>query len=226
MRLESLKLVEGRQRRIGVVQVNHKTDDDLIFLDMIEERATTSFGIQRPPEGMLHQPWPVQGRINLPQLLDAEAILLRLAALVQLEAGDDLLGQRPSRALGEKRVFSPQLHASSKRVFRLRGGANARVAGSDSEPFALLSEQDFGCSEARIDFNAERFCFGAEIAADIAQRTDKIPVIVQQRRHEEIWQPDAAGGAEQIELVLGDRYFERTVGIFAPARKQFVEANR
>ena len=81
----------------------------------------------------------------------------------------------------------------------------------------LSSNRDFGCSEARIDFNAKRFGLGAKIAADIAQRTDKIAVIVHQRRHEEIWQANAAGGAEQIELVLGDLYLERTVGIFAPA---------
>src|ERR1700722_4130851 len=78
MRLESLELVEGRQRRIGVVQVNHKTNDDLIVLDMVEERPPASFGIQRPPERMLDQPRRVQGRIDLPQLLDADAILLRL----------------------------------------------------------------------------------------------------------------------------------------------------
>src|ERR1700688_3348208 len=100
---------------------------------MIEERPAASFGIQRRPEGMLHKPRQVQGRIDLPQLLDADAILLRLAALVQLEARDQLLGQRSSRALGENRVFAPQFHAASKTVFRLAVAAYAHVAGGDPE---------------------------------------------------------------------------------------------
>ena len=41
MGLKPLELVEGRQVRIAVVQVQHKTDRDLVVLQVIDEPAAT-----------------------------------------------------------------------------------------------------------------------------------------------------------------------------------------
>ena len=80
------------------------------------------------------------------------------------------------RAPSAKSVYFPR--SSMPRVkesLRLAVAANARVAGGDSKHFARLSEQDFGCGEARIDFNSKRFGFGGEIATDIASEPTKFP---------------------------------------------------
>ena len=174
---------------------------------------------------MLQHARLVLGRINLPEFLQADAEFLRLAPFVQLEFGDKLFRQRTARALGEKRVFAAQLHATDKGVLGLAVAANAHVAGGDAEDFALVAEQKLDRSETRIDFHAEFFRLGAEIAADIAERADEIAVIIHHRRHEEIGQAQPAGGAEQVEMVVRDLEFQRRVGVFAPPRQQLVKAD-
>ena len=83
MRLEALEFVEGRQRRILVVEVNDEADDDLIVLDMIEERAASGLRVERPAERVLDAAGLVLRRIDLPEFLQADAVFLRIAALLQ-----------------------------------------------------------------------------------------------------------------------------------------------
>ena len=131
------------------------------------------------------------GRIDLPQLLDADAVFLRLAPFVSLKRAIICLDSEP-RAPSANIVYLPR--NSMPRVkdsLRLAVAADAHVAGGDAEDFALVAEQDFRRGETGIDFYAELFGFGAELAADVAQRAHEIAVIAHQRRHQEVWQPDA-----------------------------------
>ena len=50
---------------------------------------------------------------DLPELLQADAEFAGLAALVELEAGDQLLGERAARALADQHVFAEQRHAAA-----------------------------------------------------------------------------------------------------------------
>ena len=51
-------------------------------------------------------------------------------------------------------------------------------------------------------------------------------MIVHQRRHHEVGQPERAGRAEHQEAVVGDRGLERVVLLVAPAGQQPVDADR
>ena len=141
---------------------------------------------------MLHQPELVLGRVYLPELLQADTIFGRLLALVELESVDQLLGKRAARALCDQYILAEERHAA--RIGRSMRPVlfDAHVAGRDPDDGALIVIEYFRTGKARIDFNAEFFRFGAEPAADIAERYDEVTVIVHQRRHGEVGQADRA----------------------------------
>src|SRR5437588_11076470 len=100
MLLEALKFLEWRDIRVAVIQVHHEADRHLAVFQVIQERAAAGAIIARPAEGVLRQTRPVFLRRDLPQLLQSDTELLRLAILVELEAADELLGERSARAFG------------------------------------------------------------------------------------------------------------------------------
>ena len=113
MRLEALEFLERRQIRVGVVEMHDEADRHQIVVEVIEERAAAGRIVERPAEGVLHQALAVLLRRDLPELLEAEAEFLRLAALGQAELRDQLLAEIAARAFGEQRVFGAQLHAAA-----------------------------------------------------------------------------------------------------------------
>src|ERR1700730_3822012 len=90
MRLEPLKFVKWRQRRIPIIQVNHETNGYESVFEMIEERAAAGAIIERPAEGMLDEARPVQRGLDPPKLLQADAEFLRLAIVVEAELRNQL----------------------------------------------------------------------------------------------------------------------------------------
>ena len=91
-----------------------------------------SFG-ERPAHRVLDEAGPVLVRLDLPELLDADAVFLVVAARVEAEAVDELLRQAAARALGEDRVLGAQLHAAGEVGARLAVAADAHVAGRDAD---------------------------------------------------------------------------------------------
>ena len=112
MGLEALEFIERRQIRIVVIEMHDKTDRHQIIVVVIEEGATAGGIVQRPAERVLDQTFLMLGWIDLPDLLEADAEFRRLAAGVEGEFRDQLLGQAAARAFGEQRVFAEQLHAA------------------------------------------------------------------------------------------------------------------
>ncbi len=156
MGLEALELLERRQIRVGVVEVDDEADRHQIVAEVIEERAAAGAVVERPAEGMLHQAGPVLLRIDLPQLLEADAVFLRLAALAETEAGDELLGERAARAFADQRVFGAEFHAALEARLRRAVAADAHVAGRDADDRAAFVVQRLDGGEAREDLDAER----------------------------------------------------------------------
>ena len=128
------------------------------------------------------RPFLKRRRLDLPQLLDADAELLRIDAVAQVELGDELLGERAAHALGDQRVLGMQLHARRVAVLVLAVLADAHVAGGDALHRAVLVIEHLGGGEARIDLDAQRLGLLAEPATDVAQADDVVAVIVHQRR--------------------------------------------
>lgn len=84
---------------------------------MIKERTPTYSIAKRPAKAVPHATGTMLGGINLPQFLNAEAVLLDVAILVEIEAANGSLGERPPYAFGQKHIAGAQHHA------RLIGGA-------------------------------------------------------------------------------------------------------
>src|SRR5690606_12889988 len=129
MRLPALEFLERAQPWIGVVQSNHEADRDLAVVGVVQERTAVGAVVQRPAGGVHHQAGLVRGRIGLPQLLDADAVALRIATLAEPELLDQPPTEMPARAFGEDRVLRQQLHAQLELGSRLAVLAQAEVAG-------------------------------------------------------------------------------------------------
>ena len=175
---------------------------------------------------MLDQALLVFGGIDLPDFLQPDAEFRRLAVGVEREFRDQLLGQAAARAFGEQRVFAEQFHAAGEGILVAAVLGDAHVAGRDAAHRAVFVVEHFGRGKARIDLDAERLGFRRQPAADIAERADIAVMIVHQRRHREIRQPDRAGRRRPVEAVVLDLGLQRTIGVLAPVRDQFVERDR
>src|SRR4029078_10002213 len=95
-------------------------------------RAAPGRIVQRPAERMLDQTLLVSGGIDLPDFLQADAELRRLAFGVEREFRDQLLAQAAARAFGEQRVFAEQFHAAGVGILVAAVPGDAHVAGGDA----------------------------------------------------------------------------------------------
>ena len=175
---------------------------------------------------MLDQALLVLGGIDLPDFLQPDAEFRRLALGVERVFRDQLLAQAAARAFGEQRVLAEQFHAAREGILWLAVPADAHVAGRDAAHRAAVVVQHFGRGKARIDFDAERLRLRPQPAADIAERADIAVMVVHQRRHGEVRQPDRACRRGPVEAVVLDLGLQRTIGVLAPIRDQLVERDR
>src|SRR3712207_1126678 len=82
MRLEALELVEGRERRVLVVEVDHEAHRHEMVVEVVKPRAAAGLVGQGPAHRVLHQTGAELLGPYLPELLDPEAVLLVVAVLV------------------------------------------------------------------------------------------------------------------------------------------------
>ena len=214
----------GPEVRVVVVQVHHEAHRHQIGAVVVEERAAARAVVERPAQGVLHQARPVLLGGHLPQLLEAEAVLLRLAALVEAEPGDQHLGERAARALGDHRVFGPELDATLKPVGRLAVLADALVARGDADDGAAVVVERLRDGELGVDIHAQLGGLLAEPAHHVAEAHDVVAVVAHQRRHHQVGDADGAGRPQVVEAVLRHlRLDRRALGL--PVRHQRVEAD-
>ncbi len=100
MSLEALEFIERRQRRVRIIEVHDEADRDQPVVVMIKERAAARRAAERPAERVLDAAGREFRGVDLPDLLEADAEFLGIAAGVELVFGDELLGERAARALG------------------------------------------------------------------------------------------------------------------------------
>ncbi len=103
----ALEFAEGVQPGILVVEMDHKTDGAEIVAPVVHEQSAAGFIVQRPAHAMQHQTFFVLAGRQLPQFLETDAELLRLAPFLQAKLGTQFLGQRTARAFGEE-VYLPR----------------------------------------------------------------------------------------------------------------------
>jgi len=96
-------------------------------------------------------------RRQLPQLLDANAVLLHVAALVQPVFRDEPLRQRTARAFGEQSILAEQFHARRVGILVMAVARNAEITGDDALDLVPLAEHQIGRRKAGIDFPRRAF---------------------------------------------------------------------
>ena len=226
MRLEALELVEGRQGGVLVVQVDHEAHRDEVVLHAVEERAAAGAVAERPSEGMLHEPGPMRRGRHLPQLLEADAVFLRIASLVELEAADQALGERAARPLGDEHIFGPKLHAARVGFGDGAVAPDPHVARRHADHLARVAVENLDGRETRIDVDPERFRLAAEEARHIGQRADEVAMVAHQLRHQGTGEAHAAGRPEIVEAVVRHFELQRAILGRAPLGQEGVEADR
>ena len=148
MGLEALELLEGAQVRVGVVEPDHEPHRDLVVFEVVEERAAVGRAVERPPQGVHDQPRLVPGRVDLPQLLDADAVGLRIDSIAQVEALEQSLRQVSSAAFGEDGDPRVQLHPRLEACLRLPVAPHPHVPGRDPLDRAVLVVEHLGGGKA------------------------------------------------------------------------------
>ena len=188
---------------------------------MIQERPAVDRPPERPAQAVLDQPGLVVGGRDFPQLLDADPVGLRVAAVAQIETLHQLLGQRAAAALGEQRVARPQFHAALEVAGGLAVLADAHVAGGDADDAAVFLQQ-FRGGETGIDLDAQCLGLLTQPADDVAERDDVVAVIVHLRRGRHF---ERAGLGQEQEPIFARRRIERRA-LFLPVGNQFVQRSR
>src|SRR5262249_4811987 len=120
-------------------------------------------------------------RRNLPELLEANAVFLRLAILIEAKKLEQSLSQVAPRAFGEERVCRLQLDAACEGILPAAILANSHIAGGNASNHALRGIQHFAGGETRKDLDAQRFRLGGEPAAHVPKRHDEVAVVAHQR---------------------------------------------
>ena len=209
MQLEPLELVVRRKMRIRVVQMHDEADGDEVVAEVIDERAAAGRRIERPSLAVHDEPFPVLFGLDLPQLLDADAVFLRIDAVAKVESLHQRLRQRPAAAFREQRVPRVQLH--SLLVFGLVRAVlrNPHVARRDAAHVTAVAVQHFGRGKARVDFDAERLRLLREPATDVAEAHDVIAMVAHQRRQQALGYRERLVMRQDQEPVFADRRIDR-----------------
>ena len=178
MRFIALKFFVGRQVGILVGETDHIADHHLIVFHVVQEGAAIGAAVQRPACGVDHQTGLVLGGIDFPQLLDADAVGLRITSFVELIAGDQLLAEMAACAFGKQGVLGAQFHAQLKFAGGLAFFVYPQIAGRHTDHGALLITEDFGRGKARENLHPQIFGLLREPAHDIAERDNVIAVVL------------------------------------------------
>ncbi len=213
--------------RVAVGQIDDQADHDLIVFQVIEERAASVLVVQRPARGVHDQALLMLGGVDVPQLLDADGVVLRVDIGVELEAVDQLLADMSAAAFGEQRVLGAQLHAWGVHAFfRVAFAIDAQVTGDDAAHDAVFVDQRFLGGETRVDLDTQVLGLLGQPAAQVAQGDDVIAFVVHGLGDQRIGQlAGRFGGLQQIDVVTLDRRVERGAEFF-PVGEQFVQRTR
>ncbi|SPB19027.1 hypothetical protein NOV72_06228 [Caballeronia novacaledonica] len=169
MRLVALEFLERRQVRIRISQPDDESHHHLIVVHVVEERSAVGVGFERPARGVDDESRLVLDRIDFPQLLDADAVHLRIGILVELEFIDQLTAEMSARTFAKERVFRVQFHAELEVLGRLAIFADAHIARDDAAHRAVVGIEDFGGGKARENLDAQRFRLLPEPARDVGK---------------------------------------------------------
>ncbi len=158
-------------------------------------------------------------RRQLPELLDAEPVGLRLPAVGEAEARDELLGHAAAAALredrragadvGARRVVRPRLalaveaHVADAHARRRgrppRAPARAAKPGNTSTPSASARAARSGASWPRETMKLPRLCICGGVGRRSPAGLREVPELVARRRHADVQRRLAPARQQRVE---------------------------
>ena len=211
--LEALEFVKRVEPGILVVEIDNQPDRHLIPLHVIEIEATVAIAApllaKGPATAVQHLSRFALTCWQLPQLLEADGIVLGLGRACQVEVGDQLLAEMASGPFGKEGVATEQRHAGHMISFRIARPIQPQIAGDDPLDPARFHDK-FAGGKSRVYFDSQFFRLLAKPAAEIAQTDHMATLIVHPWRHRPGGELQGALLAlQQMHLIVVDRYAER-----------------
>jgi hypothetical protein len=161
--------------------------------------------------------------IDIPQLLDADAVNLRLAVRLKIILRLHLLGQVTARAFGKQGILGVDFHAGLVIALVAAIGGNAHVLRDHAGDCAVLVEHHLGGGEAGKHHYAQRFGLLGEPAREIAEAAGVAAVVAHQRRHDRVGEGGLAGLGQHPVPVIRHRGLRHRAAHGAPVGQQFVQ---
>ncbi|RMS28105.1 hypothetical protein ALP71_03579 [Pseudomonas coronafaciens pv. garcae] len=176
---------------------------------------------------MYHQTLFVFRRVDFPDFLEADGVMLHIGFVIQVETLEQLLADVTTAAFGEQRVLGAQFHAGGVQAFfGIAFAVDAQIAGDDTAYHAVFVEQRLLGGEARVDLHTQVLGLLGEPAAQVAERNDVVAMVVHGLGNEKVRNfPGFFSIVQYIDVVALDRRIERRPQ-FLPVREQFVERAR
>ena len=221
--LQALHLFKRAEVRVAVVEVGNQAHVHLAIFQVIQERTAGRAGFAQRPAGRVnHQARLVFGRIDVPQLLDTDAVMLRILAFVQLVILDQLLAEVTAAAFGEQGVLGAQFHTRHVAIFLGTVTGHAHIAGDDAFNLAVFND-GFSRGKARINLYTQLLGLLGQPAAQVTKADNIVAVVVHVLGHKGIGNFDGFFLAlHQENIVPGNRRIQRSAFLF-PVREEFVQ---
>ena len=193
---------------IAVTQIHNQTQRHLIVFQVVKVRSTEGAArteVERPANGVNNFPWDVLLGRNIPYFLKANAVVLRVRVLIEIESLNKRLAQMTSTAFSKHSVFSMEFVAGCKRGFLLAVCANSHISGCDPLDRTIFMEKNFRGCKAWKYVDSERFCLLTQPSTKITQTGGIISVIVERARNEKRRQPHTLLFVDQhIDVIISD----------------------
>src|SRR5690606_31672965 len=126
-----------------------------VLVQVVDEAAAVGLAVGRPAEAVEDLAGLHAAGGQLPELLDADRIILRVRFRVQAELADQLLGQVAARAFGHHGHLGPDVDALGVTGLVRPVPGHAHVADAHAADGAGLVEQGFGGGEAGVDLHPQ-----------------------------------------------------------------------
>ena len=222
----ALKFLEWRQVRVAVVQRQDDAEKHLRPGRVVEKPAALRVLIQRPPQRVHDEPCIVLVRIDLPDFLEADAVMLRIRAGPEVEPVHELLTEAAMTALRENRVLPQQLVARLVSRLALPAFADALVAGRNAGHPATPVVQYFAGREARKHIDAHRLRLFCEPLAKPSKANDEIALVVHRARQEQRRHANRFRFTCQVMNKVTFHFGMHGSVFFTPVREQLVQCGR
>ncbi len=178
MLLEAVERHVGIEQRIVIVEADDEPQRDTTLRHRVDEAAAELILQERIPQRVDHGARFDAALGNLPQLLEADGVLLGLPVLRQIEPPHDVLRQVAAHAVTEDRDLGQDLHARLELALLRSVLCDAAIACPDADHTCAI-EQHLASGKPAEHIDAFRLDLRRQPPHQLVQRDDVVAVILE-----------------------------------------------